>query len=52
MHAEEDLVVSGSGLSHLVPRKLFDKSKNPYCSSEKRNSEMGFTQKDASQLPL
>ena len=52
MHAEEDLVVFGSSLSHLVSRKLFEKMKNPYSSPEMKDSEMGFTQKDASQLLL
>ena len=42
----------GSGLDHLVPRKLYEKTKNPYSSSEMKDSEMGFTQKDASQLLL
>ena len=52
VHAKEDLVFFGSGLGHLVPRKLYEKTKNPYSSSEMRDSEMGFTQKDASQLLL
>ena len=52
VHAKEDLVFFGSGLGHLVPRKLFEKTKNPYSSSEMKDSEMGFTQKDASQLLL
>ena len=52
MHAEEDLVVFGSSMTHFFPRKLFEKTKNPYSSSEKKDSEMGITQKDVSQLLL
>ena len=52
VHAKEDLVFFGSGLGHLVPRKLYEKTKNPYSSSEMKDSEMGFTQKDASLLLL
>ena len=48
MHAEEDLVIFGSGLGHLGPSEPFEKTKNPYSSSEKKESEMGFVQKDAS----
>ena len=52
VHAKEDLVFFGSGLGHLVPRKLYEKTKNPYSSSKKKDCEMGITQKDVSQFLL